>query len=270
MTGRSSHDSGTWLPAWDGTAYAANTAHHRAHDADFLATLPLRPADRVLDIGCGSGDFTATVAGIVPHGHVVGLDAQPAMVAEARCRALPNQSFVVAPVQQLVETLAAEASFDVAFSRSVLHWVPADEVPAVYAATARVLRPGGWFRVECGGAGNVPAVVALFDDVAAPLGGPRCPWTFADAGSAMAWLEAAGLDHEQGWARTVAQRRRFDEAALRGWMHSQALAAYTATMPPEHHERFVAGVEERLGELRRPDGTWDQTFVRLDLLARRP
>lgn len=268
-----------WVPPWDGAAYAANTGHHRVHDDAFLASLPLAPADRVLDLGCGSGDFTVLVADLVPDGRVVGIDAQPSMVAEAAARARANQSFVVAPVQRLEAALAEAdgaapaSSFDVVFSRSVLHWVPAADVPGVYAAAARVLRPGGWFRVECGGVGNVPAIVALFDDVAAGFDGPRCPWNFADPASAMAWLEAAGLDHEadgRGWVRTVAQRRRFDEASIRGWMHSQALSAYEASIDPARHAAFRAAVEERITELRRADGSYDQTFVRLDLLARRP
>ncbi len=47
---------------FDGTLYAANTAHHRAHDADVLADVPLAPGTDVLDLGCGSGDFTASPA----------------------------------------------------------------------------------------------------------------------------------------------------------------------------------------------------------------
>ena len=275
MTGQTSQhvDTPSWVPAWDGAAYATNTAHHRAHDDAFVDSLPLRADDRVLDLGCGSGDFTATVAALVPDGHVVGLDAQPSMLDEARTRAATNQSFVLAPVQHLDEALADSPPFDLVFSRAVLHWVPAGDVPGVYAAVARALAPGGWFRVDCGGAGNVPAVVALFDDVARGFDGPRCPWNFADPATAMAWLEAAGLDHEaggRGWVRTVAQRRRFDETSIRGWMHSQALAAYEVTMPAQHHAAFRAAVEERIDELRRADGSFDQTFVRLDLLARRP
>src|SRR3954468_19123970 len=90
-----------WVPPWDGASYAANTGHHRRYDEEILATLPLRPADKVLDLGCGSGDFTIQVAARVPDGHVVGLDAQRSMLDEARRIAAPNQSFVEGPVQRL-------------------------------------------------------------------------------------------------------------------------------------------------------------------------
>ena len=85
------------------------------HDDWFLRAFPVRPADRVLDLGCGSGDLTRTIAGLVPEGHVVGLDAQPSMVDEARGPAGANQSFVVAPVQDLGEVFPSpdhDASFD--------------------------------------------------------------------------------------------------------------------------------------------------------------
>src|SRR5690348_12953379 len=93
----------SWIPPWDGASYAANTGHHRQHDAWFLRAFPIRPTDRVLDLGCGSGDFTRVIAELAPDGHVVGLDAQPSMLAEARRAAGPNQSFVEGPVQALGE-----------------------------------------------------------------------------------------------------------------------------------------------------------------------
>jgi hypothetical protein len=55
-----------------------------------------------------------------------------------------------------------------------------------------------------------------------------------------------------------------------GWFHSQAVQAYTTTMGAEAGAAFVRGVESRFDELARWDGTFDQTFVRMDLLARRP
>ena len=66
--------SAEWLPIWDGADYAANTGHHRANDAWFLQRFPVRAGDRLLDLGCGAGDLTALVAGLVPDGHVLGVD----------------------------------------------------------------------------------------------------------------------------------------------------------------------------------------------------
>jgi ubiquinone/menaquinone biosynthesis C-methylase UbiE len=265
-----------WLPQWVGAEYAANTAHHRVYDDAFLASTPIRSDSRVLDLGCGSGDFTATLAGIAHAGEVVGLDAQPTMLAEARARARPNQAFVLGPVQALADLLPSpshDATFDLVLSRSVLHWVPAADQPAAYAHAARLLRPGGWVRVECGGAGNVAAVQALLDDVSAALGGPTAPWTFADAATAMRWVEAAGFDHEaggRGFVRTVAQHRRFDQQTLLGWLRSQVYMAYEAGLPAGARTEFRGAAEARLAELRAPDGSFDQHWVRLDLLAQRP
>lgn len=268
-------DEGLWVPRWNGAAYAANTGHHRAHDADFLASTPIGRTDRILDLGSGSGDLTTTLAELVPDGHVVGIDAQPSMLAEARRRARPNQFFLESPLQRLGTALPSpdhDGAYDVVISRAVLQWLPAADWPLVFTDMARLVRPGGWVRIECGGAGNIPRVVALLDALSTADGGPTCPWTFADAATALDLLEAVGLDAitAPGFVRTVAQRRPFDEASMVGWLRSQAFQAYEATLPVEAHARFRAAAEARLDELRRPDGSLDQTYVRLDLLARRP
>jgi SAM-dependent methyltransferase len=262
------------VPGWDGAAYAENTGHHRAHDAWFLESFPVRPADRVLDLGCGSGDFTRTVADLVPDGEVVGVDAQASMVDEARTRAGANQSFLVAPLQSLDDVLAGpghDATFDAVVSRAVLHWIPLADWPGVLASAARLLRPGGFLRVECGGAGNVPALVAGLDRLSGRIGGPRAPWSFADAGTALELVERAGFSPgDDGYVRTVAQRRAFSRETFSGWLHSQGIEAYRHEMDADAGAALTAAADAELDSFRRHDGTFDQTFVRLDLLVRAP
>jgi trans-aconitate methyltransferase len=259
----------TFLPEWDGKDYAANTGHHRVHDGAFLETLPLAPTDRVLDLCCGSGDFTRTIADLVSEGHVLGLDAQPSMIDEARTRSGANQSFVTGPVQHLATLVPDDAALDVVMSRSALHWVPEADHPGLLAECFRVLRPGGVLRLEMGGGDNVRAMRALLDSISSRLGGPTTPWTFLGAGHYLELVEAAGFSVEAGWVRTVAQHRSFDRAAVIGWLESQCFQAYEATMPAEAHREFRAEVLDRLDEMGRPDGSFDQMFVRLDVRAHR-
>jgi trans-aconitate methyltransferase len=259
-----------WVPPWDGASYAANTAHHRRYDEEILATLPLRPTDRVLDLGCGSGDFTIQVAACVPGGHVLGLDAQASMLDEARRIARPNQSFVEGPVQRLASLVRDEPPFDLVLSRSVLHWVPWADHAGVLTDSFAALRAGGALRIECGGGDNVREVVAFLDRVATPFGHATAPWMFSGAGAYLDLLLAAGFTVKGGWVRTVAQRRAFTRDELRGWLHSQALNAYEASLPQEEHAAFRAAADEQIDDLRRRDGTYDLTFVRLDVLAFKP
>jgi trans-aconitate methyltransferase len=263
---------GPKLAPWDGALYAANTAHHRRYDDRFLATLPLTPAARVLDLGCGAGDLTAKVARLVPDGHVVGIDPQPSLLAEARARAGANQSFVEAPAQHLSTALGSDR-FDVIFSQSMLHWVPWADHPAILQQCRERLRAGGALRVECGGGDNVREVVTFLDDVARSIAGdraPRAPWTFVHAGAYLDLLLATGFGVTDGYVHTVAQRRAFDRESVLGWLTSQAVQAYEVELESHQRRPFRAAVEARVDELRRPDGSYDITFVRLDLLAVAP
>lgn len=252
---------------WDGVSYAANNAHHRRHDDEFLRTLPLRDGDRVLDVGCGSGELTARLADATPHGSVVGLDPSESLLAQARHHASANQSFLLGPAQRLAE-LAGPQPFDVVVSRAALHWVPAADQPRVLANVGQVLRPGGWLRLECGGGDNVAAVVALLDEISARHGGSRRPWAFPEAGRFLELAESVGFELDDGWVRLVAQRRAFDRAGLIGWLDSQVLNAYTADLSPATAESFRATVIDHVDTLRRADGSHDVTFVRLDVRCR--
>jgi len=94
----------------------------------------------VLDVGCGPGTITADLASLVPEGSVLGVDAEPGVVAQARSDAsgIPNLAFQVGDVYRLGFD---DGRFDVVHAHQVLQHL-SDPVAAL-GEMRRVCRPGG-------------------------------------------------------------------------------------------------------------------------------
>ena len=151
----------------------------------------------------------------------------------------------------------------------MLHWLPPEHHPCLYAAVFRILRLGGAFHLEAGGPGNIAAITALLADLAARHDVPAPP-PFPDPGRALELLEAAGFELSDDSVRTVAMRRRFTREQLAGMLSSQAILVLTRHAEPDHARAIAREALAGIDRLRRHDGSWDQTFVRLDVLAHRP
>jgi ubiquinone/menaquinone biosynthesis C-methylase UbiE len=124
----------------------------------------LSPAERVLDVGCGTGTL-AIAAGrqVGPTGRVCGVDASPEMIA----RASKKTSKVGVDVDfrnAVVESLPfPNDHFDVVLSTLMLHHLPGKLRAECAGEIRRVLKPGG--RVLAVDFGTSPAqrgIVAHF------------------------------------------------------------------------------------------------------------
>lgn len=128
---------------------AAETYDAHAHVQKALAArlareLPMEyHPRRILEVGCGTGNFTSILAGRYPDAHIVGLDFAEAMLQQARKKLGPSSalSLVCAEGEAFLESCSTP--FDLICSNSTMQWF--DNRNRAFANMARLLSPGGFF-----------------------------------------------------------------------------------------------------------------------------
>ena len=260
-------DGGRLRDAWHGSLYRDHTEHHRRHDPAFLREITLGPGDRLLDIGCGDGAVSSSLAARFPDAAVVGIDSAPDMVSTASQRSLPNLSFELCRAQDI----AFVDHFTVVISIAALHWVPGADHPVFLAGLHRALRAGGRFLAEFGGVGNVARTVGIMTsiartpDFALDLGDVADPWFFPDPRDYEAVLADAGFIGVT--CELVTQQREFTEAEYAGWLVSQTLLPWTARLDEPRATAFTARAVAEASAAARDGDAYRETFTRVRVMA---
>ncbi|MGW0217551.1 class I SAM-dependent methyltransferase [Micromonospora chokoriensis] len=138
-----------------------------AGEARLVDTL-VEPGSRILDAGSGTGRVGAALA---QRGHtVVGVDADPALVAAARAD-YPGPTWLVADLAELdLPALGETEPFDAAvLAGNVLAFVAVGTEPEVLRRVADHLRPDGVLTVGFGTERGYPLTAFDADAVAAGL-----------------------------------------------------------------------------------------------------
>jgi len=108
-----------------------------------FSLVDLKPGERVLDLGSGTGgDVLVSAERVGPTGKVWGLDMTPEMVDRARASAMEKRVTNVEILEGYIEQIPLpSASVDVVISNCVI--VLSADKSTVFAEVARVLVPGG-------------------------------------------------------------------------------------------------------------------------------
>jgi len=263
MSENHSNDADAPHKDWDPNLYQSRHAFVWKFGQDVVELLAPRARERILDLGCGTGQLTRTIASA--GADVVGLDQSAEMVSEARANA-PGIEFEVGDAR----TFAVDAPFDAVFSNAVLHWVkpPAAAVERVWLA----LKPGGRFVAEFGGRGNVRLVCEAIRGAMQELGlrtfDALFPWYYPSIAEYAGELERRGFDVTFA---TLFDRLTPLEGAegTRNWVRMFG-GAFLAAVPPEEHDRFFAAVERLARPTLFRNGEWHADYRRLRVLAYKP
>jgi ubiquinone/menaquinone biosynthesis C-methylase UbiE len=117
---------------------------NRSNSRMVIEMATIKPGDKVLDVGCGSGNLTLTAKSYVgKSGSAFGIDAASEMIDVAKKKASRFRQDAVFEVGLIEQIPYLDATFDVVISRLVIHHLPADLKRRGFAEIFRVLKPGG-------------------------------------------------------------------------------------------------------------------------------
>jgi SAM-dependent methyltransferase len=243
---------------WDPKTYEKNASFVPGLAEGALEWLAPKPAECILDLGCGDGQLTERIA--ATGASVVGIDASPQMVATARKRGVKADKGTAEKLPY------PEHAFDAVFSNAVLHWVRGQD--DMLSEVRRVLRSGGRFVAEMGGHGNIAAIRVAFAAVLAHHGFAKLDErdNYYPTQEAYARrLERHGFTVDR--ILLFPRPTPLNEVGMEGWLNTFYRGALDA-LPEDLRNTAVDETVALLAPvLRDHDGRWTADYVRLRFMA---
>ncbi|PAX53150.1 class I SAM-dependent methyltransferase [Brunnivagina elsteri] len=259
---------------WDTALYEGKHAFVWKYGEDLLNLLSPQPGEKILDLGCGTGQLTAKIAetGAI----ALGIDADAAMIAGANAN-YPNSdlnpdlnlnlNFAVADAA----SFKFDTAFDAVFSNAVLHWIP--DADAVIRCIYQALKPGGRFVAEFGGKDNVKFITSALSEALEEIGfdsqtlaSHTSAWYFPSIGDYTTRLEQQGFDVIYAVLFNRSTALSDGNAGLRNWLLMFA-SRFLSQLSHEQQNLVIQKVEQRLKSSLYRDGVWNADYRRIRVVG---
>jgi len=230
---------------WDASQYLKFAEERWRPFADLLGQVHREDARFIVDLGCGTGHLTRTVAERWPSARVVGIDNSSAMLDQARPLAIPGR---LTFVHATIEDWAPDEAIDLLVSNAALHWVGNHD--ELLSRLVGMLAPDGTLAVQMPHRFDTPAQAAI----EATATDPR--WASAlkglglhrDSVHSLAWyverLHDLGLV-VNAWETTYVHVLKGDDPVLE-WMKGTALRPLLDVLSPDAKLEFLHALSRRL------------------------
>ena len=245
---------------WNADLYSTKHNFVFKYGEDLIGWLQPKSGERILDVGCGTGELTNELN--KTKANVVGIDASEQMINKAKQQFPAIQFFV-----KNATNFSLNGLFDAAFSNATLHWIN-DQLKALQCIN-NSLKDGGRFVFEMGGKHNIEsihnAVRKAMEEVGLKDKIPAVSNYFPSVAEQAQLLEQAGFtitDVAYFKRPTVLQ----GEDGMRNWIVQFCTFFFTKVSSAD-----TEGIIRKAVEILRPtnyiDGTWYADYVRLRVKA---
>lgn len=246
---------------WASGLYESKHSFVWQYGADCIELLSPQRGDRILDLGCGTGQLTQKIA--ASGAIAIGIDRAPTMIEQAR-KNYPDLRFEVVDARNF----HFEEPFDAVFSNATLHWIKEPE--QVISCIWKALKPGGRFVAEFGGKGNIKKIATAINNALEATGYPASPelnpWYFPSIGEYATLLEKQGFSVTYATLFERPTRLEDGEKGLQNWIEMFANSILQA-IPATKRSSFIQQIENQLRPELYRDGTWFADYKRIRVIA---
>jgi len=254
------------MALWDPTRYLDFADERSRPFVDLLSRVNAAHPTVGVDLGCGPGQLTASLADRWPDAQILGLDSSPEMIMQAEEFAGPRVSFQL----QDIRGWQPATRVDVIISNATLQWVPGhrDLLPFLVST----LSPDGWLAFQVPGNFDEPSHLLLRQLAADPRYAPLLTEvTWPGAADATSYLDdLAGLGCSvDAWETTYLHVLSGPNPVFR-WISGTGARPVLQALRDDLRSQFVSEYQELLNAAypARPYGTL-LPFRRIFVVANR-
>ncbi|KAG8844802.1 hypothetical protein FRB91_002310 [Serendipita sp. 411] len=259
---------------WSAAEYnnTASFVYSDKYTQPVLDLLQATAGERILDLGCGTGELTKALQNVVGTGGViVGIDASANMIEKARGNGVTNAR--VMDAQNIVwdtEGDFAAGKFDAVFSNAALHWCK-ESPSSVVAHAWQALKPGGRFIAEMGSFANLAGLRASLHSALARRGynpHEHDPWYFPSDTAYRSMLEKQGFRVD---SIGLFPRLTHLPNGLKAWIDLFARKSMLGSLTEAQADEIIEEVvKECKVDMCDEEGRWFLVYMRLRFKATKP
>jgi trans-aconitate 2-methyltransferase len=230
------------MPVWDPATYLEFADERSRPFLDLLTRINAAHPKLVVDLGCGPGQLTASLADRWPDAQILGLDSSAEMITRAAEFASSRVSFNV----QDLRDWRPEAPVDVIISNATLQWVP--DHRALLPALVSSLSHEGWLAFQVPGNFGEPSHQLLRQLAADSRYAPmltEVAWpSSADAAAYLDDLAALGCSVD-AWETTYLHVLTGPNPVFR-WISGTGARPVLQALPDDRRAQFISEYQELL------------------------
>lgn len=246
---------------WNAGMYTGKYAFVYEYGNSLIELLKPQKGERILDVGCGTGQLTAKIGELCKE--AVGIDASAEMIEKAKLL-FPDTVFEVADAANF----KFNVPFDAVFSNAALHWVK--DYKGAIRCMHNCLKQGGRLVLEMGGKGNVKHITDTLREVLTINGYTENAsfeqWFFPSISNYTTALEEAGFEVSLAHLYDRPTLLADEKTGILDWL-TMFGETYFENIPKEKALEIKEEVQSFLKPVLFKEGNWYADYRRLRIVA---